>query len=267
VQSLFPTERRDWLVQVLLNDNEPSQPDERFALFGLWALSHLDEHAPTLNPLALSTGDNVLQFTVPTHLRLGPGFDWDAYVERIDVYLGEVFADSLRLVEVQSDYRLVIAQTYRRDYFAVPVAPVALSLSARYHPNWLFRRAAGRVSARATAAVSNNSCAPIPYQLSAGTNGVVFMSYLLSASCAMHRAMGDMSGWQRVRHWLPAATYRDNPLAFAIVLLLLLLAGPGAYFIVESRETAFGVWIGAWLGFVLNIGVAPINNRLWRADR
>ena len=161
----------------------------------------------------------------------------------------------------------MVINGYRRDYFVVPVVPVVIMLAARYQPRWLFRRSVGRILERVAEAASGNSCDHLPYQLSVGTNGVVFMSYLLSASCAVRRSMGEMKTLRRAAHWLPAVTYQDNIGGVSISALILLLGGPGAYLVVKDHKTALGIWIGAWLGFVFNILVFPLNNRLWRRGR
>ena len=263
---LFPSERRDWLVERLLDPDASTNVDPRFALFGLWALSHLDEANGDLHPLGLTVGTNTLAYTVPGHLALRTGFDHDRFVDRIGETLTKVLADPADFVEVQSDYRMVI-NGYRRDYFVVPVVPVVIMLAARYQPRWLFRRSVGRILERVAEAASGNSCDHLPYQLSVGTNGVVFMSYLLSASCAVRRSMGEMKTLRRAAHWLPAVTYQDNIGGVSISALILLLGGPGAYLVVKDHKTALGIWIGAWLGFVFNILVFPLNNRLWRRGR
>lgn len=263
-RQLFPSERRDWLVQLLLDRDKSKSVDPRFALFGLWALSHLDDTRADLHPLGLAFGTKGLPYTVLPHLAFGPGFDHDRFVDRIGEALTEVLADPARLVEVQSDYRMVI-RDYRRDYFAVPVVPLVVMLSARYHPRWLFRRSVGQIFKRVTGAVSANSCDDIPYQLSAGSNGVVFTSYLLTASCAARGSMLKMRGPRRLAQWLPAVTFQDNIGGVGLALLLLLLGGPGAYLAVHHHDTALGIWIGAWIGLVFNILVVPLNKRLWRS--
>ena len=264
-RQLFPSERRDWLAKLLLDRARSSSIDPRFVLFGLWALSHLDDTKPDLHPLRVTFGPSALPYTPLQHLTPGTDFDPKRFVARIDEALTEVLADPARLVEVQSDYRMVISG-YRRDYFAVPVVPLVIMLAARYQPRWLFRRSVGQIFERVTDAASATSCDDIPYQLSAGSNGVVFTSYLLAASCTARRSMVDMKGPHRLGQWLPAVTYQDNMGRVGVAALLVLLAGPGAYLVVQHHAAALGIWIGAWIGLVFSILVVPLNGRLWRSS-
>jgi hypothetical protein len=238
--------------------------DDRFRLFGLWALSHLDgshdgEHrgeTPLPELLQLPTEAQTWLPTAvhetATDLMARPVSlvdSWQPYSTYMGLQPGGTLAGS------NAEFTKDDLSDYREDVMVVPVVPVLMGLLSTYDRASLCRKTPMLIMRSSLETPSDGAPGRAkPYQLG-NRDGVVNLSYWQESYVATARAAETMSAerFKRVL-WLTRATIRDN--GRLVTLASLVAATVIAYVAFAASE---GVVSGVLFGVLASVLAAVVS--------
>jgi hypothetical protein len=231
-------------------EKPPGELDDRLRLFGLWALSHLDDETPG-GPLGVGSDGKV---DLPPSLTVNDG-GW--LTKEINAVCGRLLRSEIGQADTYSPYSFRIDTQknadYKTDSLVVPVVPLLLALIARYDPTNLSRRPVlGLIHACLDIDARTSPNAARPFQLST-RDGIVNLSYYQEACQELALASARMAEarWRRVQS-NGLGILRDFGAGAAF--LVLLVATIVSYLLVTHSN----LWEVAFLYGILASAVAAI---------
>ena len=259
------------IIEVL--KNRQKYGDDRFRLFGLWALNHLTpgRYRSILNADEGESETLQEEDRLPSQLTLGPTeIDWLVKeIEKTTIYL---LGSEAALRDVHSPYQVVfhpqsVGERWTNDHFVVPVLPVMLDLTAQYNPEWLFRPQINQILRRwrdlSSERDRENNLKTLPFQ-NGNYNGTVNALYYHEAAIRIAAALEAKSG--RAWYLVPLGLLQENSrLTFMAALTLVLIVATIWYFIYGNpSDKAIGLFLGACISVIANLITPPFAKWLWK---